>query len=42
MLSVFLGTPLVAAAGWSALYVLLGGSLTGAIILFIVLKMFGK
>jgi hypothetical protein len=31
-----------AAAGWSLLYLLFGGGLGGAIIIFIVLKMFGK
>ncbi len=34
--------PLVAAAGWSFLYLLCGGGLGGAILIFIVLKMFGK
>ena len=32
----------VAAAGWSLLYLLFGGGIGGAILLFIVLKMFGK
>ena len=32
----------LAAAGWSLLYLLCGGGLGGAILLFIVLKMFGK
>jgi hypothetical protein len=32
----------VAAAGWSLLYLLLGGGLGGAILIFIVLKMLGK
>lgn len=32
----------VAAAGWSLLYLLCGGGLGGAILIFIVLKMFGK
>ena len=31
-----------AAAGWSLMYLLLGGGLGGAILIFIVLKMFGK
>lgn len=34
--------PMFAAAGWSLLYLLLGGGLGGAILIFIVLKMFGK
>jgi hypothetical protein len=32
----------VAAAGWAALYLLFGGGFGGAILLFIVLKLFGK
>ncbi len=35
-------TPLFAAAGWSMMYLLLGGGLGGAVLLFIALKMFGK
>jgi hypothetical protein len=35
-------TPLFAAAGWSLLYLLLGGGFGGAVLIFIVLKMFGK
>jgi len=31
-----------AAAGWSLMYLLLGGGVVGAIVIFIVLKMFGK
>ena len=31
-----------AAAGFSMMYLLLGGGLGGAILIFIVLKMFGK
>jgi hypothetical protein len=34
--------PMFAAAGWSLLYLLFGGGLGGAILIFIVLKMFGK
>ena len=34
--------PMIAAAGWSLLYLLCGGGFGGAILLFIVLKMFGK
>jgi len=30
------------AAGWSLLYLLFGGGLGGAILLFVVLKAFGK
>ena len=32
----------LAAAGWSLMYLLLGGGLGGAILIFIVLKMLGK
>ena len=32
----------VAAVGWSVLYMLLGGGLLGAIVIFIVAKMFRK
>ncbi len=34
--------PIFAAAGWSLLYLLCGGGLGGAILIFIILKMFGK
>ncbi len=34
--------PTMAAAGFSLLYLLCGGGLGGAILIFIVLKMFGK
>lgn len=34
--------PLFAAAGFSLMYLLFGGGLGGAILIFIVLKMFGK
>ena len=34
--------PMIAAAGWAFLYYLCGGGLGGAILIFIVLKMFGK
>ncbi len=32
----------VLAAGWSLLYLLFGGGFGGAVVIFIVLKMFGK
>lgn len=32
----------VAAAGWSLLYLVFGGGLAGAVVIFIVAKMFGK
>ena len=35
-------TPILAAAGYSLLYLLFGGGFGGAILIFIVLKMMGK
>ena len=35
-------TPLFAAAGYSLLYLLFGGGLGGAVLIFIVAKMLGK
>jgi hypothetical protein len=35
-------TPMFAAAGYSLIYLLAGGGLLGAIVIFIVAKMFGK
>ena len=32
----------LAAAGWSLLYLLFGGGLGGAIVIFVVLKMLGR
>ncbi|MEO7110089.1 MAG: hypothetical protein ABI183_06600 [Polyangiaceae bacterium] len=32
----------VLAAGWSLLYMLCGGGFGGAVLIFVVLKMFGK
>jgi hypothetical protein len=32
----------VAAAGWSLLYLLFGGGLAGAVVIFIVAKLLGK
>jgi hypothetical protein len=32
----------IAAAGWSLLYMLLGGGFVGAIVIFVVLKMFRR
>ena len=34
--------PLFAAAGYSLMYLLFGGGLGGAVLIFILLKMFGK
>jgi hypothetical protein len=35
-------TPMVAAAGYSLVYLLGGGGLLGALVIFVVAKMFGK
>jgi hypothetical protein len=35
-------SPVLAAAGYSLLYLLLGGGLGGAILIFVVLKLLGK
>lgn len=35
------GSVVLAAAGWSFLYLLLGGGLGGAVLIFIVLKLLG-
>ena len=35
-------TPIFAAAGWSLMYLLFGGGLGGAVLIFVMLKMFGK
>jgi hypothetical protein len=35
-------TPMFAAVGYSLIYLLLGGGLGGAFLIFIVAKMFGK
>lgn len=35
-------TPVLAAAGYSLIYLLMGGGLGGAIVIFVVLKMLGK
>jgi len=34
--------PVVAAAGYSLIYLLLGGGLGGALLIFVLAKMFGK
>lgn len=35
-------TPMLAAAGYSLIYLLFGGGLGGAVLIFIVAKIFGK
>jgi hypothetical protein len=42
ILSTIILAPMFAAAGWSFLYLLCGGGLGGALLIFVVLKMFGK
>lgn len=41
-MSVILAPMLMAAAGYSLIYLLMGGGLGGAILIFIVAKMLGK
>ncbi len=42
LLSTIVFAPMFAAAGYSLLYLLFGGGLGGAILIFIVAKMLGK
>jgi hypothetical protein len=42
MIVAFLITPIFAAVGFSLIYLLLGGGLGGAVLIFIIAKMFGK
>ena len=42
MIALAIATPLFAAIGYSLLYLLLGGGLGGAILIFIVARMLGK
>ncbi|MDB6122518.1 MAG: hypothetical protein JWQ71_1511 [Pedosphaera sp.] len=42
MITALLMTPIVAAAGYSMLYLLCGGGVFGAILIFIGAKMLGK
>lgn len=42
MLELIANTTPVLAAGWSLLYLLFGGGIGGAVLIFIVLKMFGR
>lgn len=42
MLTLALATAPVLAAGWSLLYLLLGGGFGGAVLIFVVLKMLGR
>ena len=42
METIVLSTPLLAALGYSVLYLLFGGGILGAIVIFVVAKMFGK
>jgi hypothetical protein len=41
-MSLIIFSPILAAAGYSLLYLLLGGGLGGAALIFVVLKMLGK
>ena len=42
MIATLIIAPMFAAAGWSLLYLLCGGGLGGALLIFVGLKMFGK
>jgi len=42
MIPMFAAVPMFAAAGYSLVYLLAGGGLGGAILIFIVAKMLGK
>lgn len=42
MLILSLATVPVLAAGWSLLYLLFGGGIGGAVLIFVVLKMLGR
>lgn len=42
IIPMFALVPMFAAAGWSLLYLLCGGGIGGAILIFIVAKMLGK
>ena len=35
-------TPMIAAAGYSLIYLLLGGGFGGAVVIFFIAKLFGK
>ncbi|HUA64849.1 MAG TPA: hypothetical protein VME24_03315 [Alphaproteobacteria bacterium] len=35
-------TPMFAAAGWALLYLLFGGGLGGAVLIFVILKLLGR
>jgi len=41
-LALVAATHVIAAAGWSLLYLLMGGGFGGAVLIFIVLKMLGR
>jgi hypothetical protein len=42
MITTLAVVPMFAAAGYSAMYLLGGGGLVGALVIFVVAKMFGK
>jgi hypothetical protein len=42
MIATLIFAPMFAAAGWALIYLLCGGGLGGAFLIFVVLKMFGK
>ena len=42
VVEILVSSPILAAAGYSLIYLLLGGGLGGAFLIFVVLKMLGK
>jgi hypothetical protein len=42
LMEMLIFTPILAAAGYSLIYLLLGGGLGGAIVIFIIAKMLGQ
>ena len=42
LMSAIIAVPLLAAAGYSLVYLLLGGGVVGALVIFVVAKMLGK
>jgi hypothetical protein len=41
-MEVLLGAPVVAAVGYSAVYMLAGGGVFGAVVIFVIAKVLGK
>lgn len=41
-MNILLTIPPLAAIGWSILYMIFGGGILGALVIFVIAKMFGK